>query len=172
MIRSALRAFWVSSECISIDKDTDEDKTFLSSSKTIRDWFGLIHRKRGDFLCRYKLSGNMVKAKRPTQIEGGGKRFAVRPHPASTGWGHAVDLTSIGGTSRTPDKNKGGKEAVCEEALLTHTILGTLEPLGHPGSGNAGDTPGDDKSYLELLLGGRDFDKEILAPLIAQCPVS
>lgn len=171
-LRSELRTFWMSSEHIDINRVTDDDRSFLSSSRTIRDWFGLIHRKRNDFLCRYRLPGNTLKTMRPTQIEGGGKRFAVRAHPTVATWGHAVDLASLGSPSRALNKIGGGTEAVCEEVALTHTLLGTLEPLGYPGDGDAGDTPSDDNSYLKLLLGGRGFDKDILAPLIALSPVS
>lgn len=171
-LRSELRTFWMTSERIDINRVTDDDKSFLSSSRTIRDWFGLIHRKRSDFLCRYRLPGNTLKTMRPTQIEGGGKRFAVRVHPTVAAWGQAVDLATLGSPGLALNKIGGGIEAVCEEVVLTHTLLGTLEPLGYPGDGDAGDTPSDDNNYLKLLLGERDFDKDILAPLIALSPVS
>ena len=157
-LRSAIAAFWVSSE-------------IKQRAGKTRDWMGLIHRKNGDFLCRYAVQPDNIYAVRPTQLEGGGKRFAVRSHSTLPEWGQAVDLAAIENTPTTLSKVLGGTESVCREIPLTHKLLGTLNPIGYPDVPDRGDTDADDEAYLKLLLAKRNFSSDIFAPLVAMCPI-
>lgn len=165
-LRSALPVFWASTESLA----TDPSLAFTEGGKKARDWFGLIHRKSKDFLCRYEISPGNVSLIRPSQLEGGGKRFAVREHPTDKGSGQAVDLDALEKPTASISRIQGGQEMVCREKPLTHKEVATLAPLGYPGNTDRDDSAGADEDYLKALLDGRDFDKDLLPKIMLCCP--